>query len=208
MSLVEASPETELPSVAADCLQDAAEPTAEIPSSSPDPAPVPPEMPDQRPLAAITGATEPAAQSVPHPEPAKSEIRIIPPPSTEALLVDKTEAAPLDKKPPLSTQPAGRLPKYPVPPSASASSALTGARLPSPEELVRGRAIARDVERRKRIEFRKALGYVPLRPAISANVHMGGSNGHPTVLFLPYVVSERRDEPSLGAFYLDSSRRD
>ncbi len=71
----------------------------------------------------------------------------------------------------------------------------TSASSTTPQDLVRERATQRDLERRRRIEGRRWIGYEPSRPVVSAIPFMSGTNWQPMVVVAPRTVPDyRRNE--------------
>ena len=68
----------------------------------------------------------------------------------------------------------------------------TSARSMTPQDLVHERAAQRDMERRRRIEGRRWVGYEPSRPAVSAIPFMSGTNWQPMVVVVPRMVPDYR----------------
>ncbi|MCY2988682.1 MAG: hypothetical protein NTY19_12550 [Planctomycetota bacterium] len=62
----------------------------------------------------------------------------------------------------------------------------------TPQDLVRERATQRDLERRRRIEGRRWIGYEPSRPMVSAIPFMSGTNWQPMVGVVPRTVPDYR----------------
>ncbi len=63
----------------------------------------------------------------------------------------------------------------------------------TPQDLVRERAAQRDLERRRRIEGRRWIGYEPSRPVVSAIPFMSGTNWQPMVVVPRTVPDYRRN---------------
>lgn len=64
----------------------------------------------------------------------------------------------------------------------TAAFSVASARATTPQDLVRERAAQRDLERRRRIEGRRWIGYEPARPLVSTTPFMSGTNWQPMVV--------------------------
>ena len=155
----EAAPAEPVADIAADMPEAPTPEPAEEASLSADATEVlPPPTPEKEPHPAV-GQFGAFDEDSPHVAPPRTPSRA-PLPATIALPGDRTypDVAPAD---------AGRY--------------------VSPAELVRERAVERGEQRRQRIETRKWLGVVPLRPSVAANPYTTVEEPQQLILVVPHV---------------------
>jgi hypothetical protein len=86
-------------------------------------------------------------------------------------------------------------PGYHLPPSTSPPP-QTESHYPTPEELVRRRAIERAELRRRRLEAQRMMGYSPLRPTVTAMPYTTTPPPRRWIIVMPVVVE--KETPATG----------
>jgi hypothetical protein len=79
-----------------------------------------------------------------------------------------------------------------TPPTYDDIASAHSMRYVDPMALVRRRAVEKAEQRQKRIEARKWLGYMPLRPPVSAVPYTSGETARPAFVVIPYLLRDTR----------------
>jgi hypothetical protein len=148
-----------------------------------DEAPVSVALPQvSQPTASQEAAPDVEAESSP-----KNIVHLLPPPVTNESAPKRSDDRHAHDQPGKS-----RSSHDPSLADETAAFSDTSARSTTPQDLVRERAAQRDLERRRRIEGRRWIGYEPSRPVVSATPFMSGTNWQPMVVVVPRTGPDYR----------------